>query len=166
MSRAIRVRDARPADFRRIAELTVRAYRGMVGDRYLAELADVPSRAAHTQLLVADAPPEAVPLGAVAFIPQGGRYAEVAQDGEATFRMLAVDPAAQGRGVGAALVGECLRRARAAAARRLVLSTDPRMVPAHRIYDRFGFVRDTTRDWCPEPGVRLLCYVLDCREAP
>ena len=53
--------------------------------------------------------------------------------------MLVVDPSVRGRGVGELLVTTCLERARAAGKRRMVLSTDPRMTAAHRLYGRLGF---------------------------
>ena len=57
-------------------------------------------------------------LGSVTFVLPGTAYAEMAGPGEAEFRMLAVDPAAQGRGVGEALVRACLERATDAGLRR------------------------------------------------
>ena len=80
---------------------------------------------------------------------------------EAAFRMLVVDPAVQGGGVGRLLVEECLDRARAAGKRRMVLSTDPRMTAAHRLYGRLGFTRLPDRDWSPVPGIDLLVYARD-----
>lgn len=40
-----------------------------------------------------------------------------------------------------------------------VISTDPRMQAAHRLYGRMGFVRAPERDWSPNDGVELLAYV-------
>jgi ribosomal protein S18 acetylase RimI-like enzyme len=40
----------------------------------------------------------------------------------------------------------------------MVISTDPRMTAAHRLYERLGFARLPERDWSPEPGVDLLVY--------
>ena len=76
-------------------------------------------------------------------------------------RVLVVDPAVQGRGVGELLVTTCLDRARAAGRRRMVLSTDPRMAAAQRLYQRLGFTRLPERDWSPVPGVDLLVYARD-----
>ena len=59
-------------------------------------------------------------------------------------------PAAQGRGIGELLVTTCLDRARAAGKRRMVISTDPRMTAAHRLYERLGFRRLPERDWTPD----------------
>jgi ribosomal protein S18 acetylase RimI-like enzyme len=74
--------------------------------------------------------------------------------------MLAVSPAAQGRGVGTAL----LRRVVDASAERgragVVCSTQPEMRTAHRIYQQLGFTRDPKRDWSPLPGVDLLAFAL------
>ena len=75
--------------------------------------------------------------------------------------MLVVDPVTRGRGVGELLVRTCLERARAAGKRRMVLSTDPRMTAAHRLYERLGFVRLPERDWSPLPGVQLMAYALE-----
>ena len=40
----------------------------------------------------------------------------------------------------------------------MVISTDPRMTAAHRLYERLGFTRLPERDWSPMPGVDLLVY--------
>jgi GNAT superfamily N-acetyltransferase len=62
-------------------------------------------------------------------------------DGDCGFRMLAVDPAAWGRGVGPRLVDECLQRARAAGRRRMIIGSTTWMTTAHRMYERIGFRR-------------------------
>ena len=91
----------------------------------------------------------------------GGPLREIATAEEAEFRMLAVDPAAGGRGIGTLLVRECAQRARAAGLVRLVCSTQPRMTAAHALYRRLGFVRDQARDWKPIPEVDLVALVLE-----
>ncbi|NHC44811.1 GNAT family N-acetyltransferase [Motilibacter sp. K478] len=134
-----------------------------VEDGYALRLADAALRAEQAQLLVAVDPASDEPLGTVTFCLPGGPWAEISRAGEAEFRMLAVAPEARGRGAGRALVEECLRRAAAAGAHRLVLSTQPASVVAHRLYDRLGFTRMPERDWSPAPGVDLLAYA---RPAP
>lgn len=76
-------------------------------------------------------------------------------------RLLAVAPAARGRGVGAALMAECVRRARAAGAAALGLHTMDMMQAARRMYARMGFVHAPETDFEPLPGVAVRGYRLD-----
>jgi len=155
------VEPAGPDDFAAIAELTVGVYLGedLASERYVPQLADVAGRADQAELLVVRDGERVV--GSVALVLEG-EFGEITEsDDAAAFRMLVVDPAARGRGVGDLLVRSCLDRARAAGKRRMVLSTDPRMTAAHRLYERLGFRRMPERDWSPAPGVDLMVYALD-----
>ena len=72
--------------------------------------------------------------------------------------MLAVDPAARGRGVGTALMRHVVDASRGREG--IVCSSLAEMTAAHRIYERLGFTRAPERDWSPVAGVDLLAFAL------
>lgn len=76
-------------------------------------------------------------------------------------RLLAVAPSARGRGVGAALMNECIHRARSAGATALTLHTTELMQTAMRLYERLGFERAHDLDLEPAPGIVAKGYRLD-----
>ncbi|HEY8478999.1 MAG TPA: helix-turn-helix domain-containing GNAT family N-acetyltransferase [Spirillospora sp.] len=61
-------------------------------------------------------------------------------DDVAQLRLLHVEPDARGKGIGAALVDECVRFAADAGYSEIMLWTTALQRPAHRIYERAGFV--------------------------
>jgi GNAT superfamily N-acetyltransferase len=62
--------------------------------------------------------------------------------GDAGFRVLAVDPTYEGRGVGSALVDACFDLARETGAHRMLITSMSWMDRAHALYvGRYGFVR-------------------------
>jgi len=155
----VRVRAARVEDHEAIARVSVAAYEAdgqLKGEiPYAATLADVASRVGAGEIYVAVDADEVV-LGAVTFVLPGSPFAELSGPGEAEFRMLAVDPVAQGRGVGEALARACVRRAGELGCAAVVICTRDFAAPAQRLYARMGFVRDPGLDWSPMPGVQLL----------
>lgn len=155
------IRPPRRDELTAAGAVTVAAYQaqGMAVAGYLSELADTDRRDREADLLVA-VDGDGTVLGTVTFCPAGSSWREIAREDEAEFRMLAVDPAVQGRGVGRALVSACLDRARELGLRGLVLSTPAQNSRAHDLYERMGFVRDPLRDWTPVPGVDLVAYTL------
>ena len=166
----MRLRHAQPDDYAEVGELTVSAYAAdgylTAADEYADELRGAARRATEAELVVAVDGHDTTPnrsstlLGTVTFCLSGSPYAEISRAGEAEFRMLAVAPAARGRGVGHALVRWCLDRAREQGCTGLALSSLDRMHAAHRLYDRLGFVRLPERDWQPNPHITLLAYYL------
>ena len=155
------VRPALPDEFDAVGDLCVAAYAPFLdgGGRYVEQLRDVARRAAYASVLVAVDGSRLV--GTVTFVPDGGPLGEIAGEDETEFRMLAVDPAFQGRGVGAALLEDVISRSTGHGA--IVCSSLPVMRAAHRLYARLGFARAPSRDWAPVAGVRLLAFVLPLR---
>src|SRR3954451_7580643 len=129
----------------------------MANGHYRAVLRDVARRASAAELLVATE--DGRVLGTVTLVADRGAVGEIAGPDEAEFRMLAVDPAAQGRGVGAALLRRVVDETRARGKARIVCSSLPEMRAAHRVYERAGFRRAPARDWSPVDDVRLLAFV-------
>ena len=133
-------------------------------DGYVDELADTARRARDAEVWVA-AEGEQV-LGSVTFCPLGSPFREIARDDEGEFRMLAVDDAARGRGVGQALVSLCVLRARELGYAGVRMSSMDRMTSAHRVYERLGFARVPEDDWSPGAGITLLAYRPGSRHGP
>jgi predicted N-acetyltransferase YhbS len=154
-------RTALPAEYDAIGALTLRAYSldGLLDDDsdYARDLRDARRRAEHADVLVAVDENQLV-LGTVTFCLPGSPYAELSRDGQAEFRMLAVDVAARGQGIGEKLVRACLDRAESKGCTSVVISTRPQMLSAHRIYQRLLFDRTPELDWQPQPGIELITY--------
>jgi ribosomal protein S18 acetylase RimI-like enzyme len=153
----------RPDEYARAGQIVVAAYAALPGEHmtggYAAELADVVRRSVEAEVLVAI---DEELMGCVTFVPDASSpWAEALGPGEAAIRMLGVDPAGQGRGVGACLVDACIERARQLGRSGLFLHSTPWMRSAHRLYERAGFRRVPDRDWVPVPEVPLLAFLLD-----
>jgi ribosomal protein S18 acetylase RimI-like enzyme len=73
-------------------------------------------------------------------------------------RMLAVDPKHRGRGVGRALMHECVRRARRDGANVLALHSSPIMTAALAMYREMGFAY--AREGTPVLGVPTAVYIM------
>lgn len=161
---AFTIREAEPAEYEVVGDVIEAAYRAVGDPRfegYVDEVRDVARRARHCPILVAVEHGTGEILGTVTYVPgPGNPYAELEREGEAGMRMLAVLPAAQGRGVGRALVQAIAERARADGRVGLAINTRPSMAAAHRMYAAYGFVREPGRDWEFEPGEWLWALTL------
>jgi ribosomal protein S18 acetylase RimI-like enzyme len=160
----VQIRPVRPEEAAALGAITLAAYTALPGHveepDYEAELADVASRAAVAEVLVAVAD-DGTLLGGVTFVPDGHNpLAEHLVPHASSIRMLAVAAQAQGRGVGEALVRACIARAREVGSRDIVLHSGAWMHAAHRLYDRLGFVRRPDLDWTPVPNIPLMGFSL------
>ena len=76
-------------------------------------------------------------------------------------RLLAVGPVARGQGIGAALMDECVRRARRLGAAVLTLHTTDMMHVAMRMYDHMGFVHAPELDFHVDKDLTVKGYRLN-----
>jgi GNAT superfamily N-acetyltransferase len=164
----VRVDLARPEEYARVGQVCVEAYRaaGVLGeddDGYAATMREVHRRAADAVVLVAREGRRAV--GTVTLAAPGTAYADLARDDELEVRMLAVDPAEQGRGVAEALLRGAAGWAAEHGYPTLVLSVFSAAGPdtAHRLYERVGYRRVPERDYVGhwDPGATMWSYALD-----
>lgn len=159
----VEVRLVRPEEYEEAGRVVVSAYQALPGAHmsggYAAELADVARRATEAEVYVALG---SSVLGCVTLVPgPASPWAEKLEAGEAGIRMMAVTPPAQGRGIGTALLAECLARAGELGCRAVLLHSTPWMGAAHRMYVKAGFERLPERDWLPVPDVPLLAFRRD-----
>lgn len=154
-------RRAVPADFPEVRRITrdayLRAGHFAADHPYMSVLEDVEHRAEHDQVWVAEATGRVV--AAVTLTFAGQPYSEIARDGELEFRMLAVDPAHQGSGVGRAMVREIVELGRQLPGIDSISITSATfMERAHGLYESLGFRRAPERDWYV-PGEDVLLWV-------
>ena len=138
------IRPFRTEDAERVGALTLAGYDayGRIEGPYRTALGDPLQRIdGCTELLVAELDGEVV--GTVTFVLPGDREWESRPEpeGDAGFRVLAVDPAAEGHGVGRGLVEACINAAREHGRHRIVIVTMAWMHRAHRLYEGLGFER-------------------------
>jgi GNAT superfamily N-acetyltransferase len=165
----LRIRDARSADRGAIEAVTLAAYEQYAAlmpahwEGYRQNILATLAAAKPDAQIVAEEEGRIVgtvllyPAGSVMARPGGGSITLA----EPEVRLLAVAPAARGRGVGAALMNECVSRARQSGAAALTLHTTDIMQSAMRLYERLGFRRAPGLDIQPAPGVIIKGYRLD-----
>jgi GNAT superfamily N-acetyltransferase len=157
------VRSMRAEEAEAVGWLTLAAYDayGTISGDYRAYLADPLERIdGATALLVAELDGQAV--GTVTYVLPGDEAWEgrPRPEGDCGFRVLAVDPAAEGRGVGGALVDTCIGMARAEGRHRMIITSMAWMTRAHLLYARRGFERRPDLD-VAFPGGRGVVFHLD-----
>ncbi|MDA9464137.1 GNAT family N-acetyltransferase [Bradyrhizobium sp. CCBAU 53415] len=138
------LRNYQPADAEAIVRVAQAAFAEFEQDYsdwplFTANVAKMPGLAETGELIVAEDEGEIV--GAVAYVgPQAPKPAFF-DPAWPIIRMLVVDPAARGKGVGRQLTEECLRRAERDRSPVIALHTAPIMTVALPMYLRMGFVR-------------------------
>jgi ribosomal protein S18 acetylase RimI-like enzyme len=97
-------------------------------------------------------------LGTVILVSPSSPARQVAKIDEAEIHLLAVSPQARLQGIGSALLMSCEQRARSIGFSKIVLSTQPAMKEAQRLYSRLGYTRNPARDWTKPDGRTYLVY--------
>ena|SRR5437867_1038615 len=160
----IEVRRAVPEEYDEAGRVTALAYREFIRDGdddwedYLRHIADVPSRADRTTIMVA------VENGRVlgsATLELEGRVDDEEdhrrlEPGESHVRMLGVDPSVRRRGIARMLMEACMEAAREGGKTFMTLNTTQRMKAARAMYETLGFERGEDRVF-PD-GFVLLSY--------
>ena len=171
MSKVIVVRNADPSEFKETGKLMVRAYSQLEGfptpaeqPGYYAMLANIGELTTRpgTELLVAVSPDNRIAGGVVYFNDMqyygSGGTATLEKDA-AGFRLLAVDPAARGQGIGRLLTTACIQKAKDARHQQLIIHSTKAMQTAWGMYERLGFTRSEDLDFMQGPlpvfGFRL-----------
>lgn len=159
----ITIREAAPEEHDEAGRVTAGAYAEFARPDdadwrgYLARIADVAGRAARTTVLVAV---DGDRIVGSATLELTARVEEPddppLRPHEAHIRMLGIDPAARGRGIGTLLMEACERLAVDRGKTLMTLHTTGRMVAAQRMYERLGYVRGEDRVF-PD-GFVLLSY--------
>jgi ribosomal protein S18 acetylase RimI-like enzyme len=154
------IRDFRPHDAPAVNAIALAGFRQYQGhyDDGAAFLRDVGamSALAHTsEIIVALAKGRIA--GAVGYVgPDRPKPAQF-DPSWAIIRMLVVDPAARGRGLGGALTRECIRRAERDRAAVIALHTSPFMTVALEMYLQLGF--EPYKEGPPVRGAPTKVYV-------
>ena len=153
MSDNLTIRKAEQSEYKRIGEIMVDVYSALEGfpkqsdqPQYYEMLANIGeiTNKAHTELIVAVDKNEQV-AGAVVYFTDMSSYGSggtaTGEKNAAGFRLLAVDPAFQGRGVGRLLSQYCIDRTRELQIPRLLIHSTVSMKIAWGLYERLGFKR-------------------------
>lgn len=161
--RQVMVRDARPGEYALVGELRVTAYRALgllpEGSGYADTLREFGFTGECAVLVAVGGAGNGI-LGTITLEPYDPASELARDETEADVRAFAVDPRAQGQGVGRNLLLAVIECARKRGTRRLRLCTRPAMKTAQHLYETTGFTRTPDLDFEPAPGLALRAYEL------
>ena len=166
------IRNASASEFKEIGKLMVDVYSHLEGFpkeseqpeyyKLLHHIGDF-TNTPETELLVAVSPNGRI-VGAVVFFGDmqyyGSGGSATQEKNAAGFRLLAVDPATRGQGIGRLLTMECIKKAREKKLSQVIIHTTMAMQQAWRMYEGIGFKRSEDLDFLqqgfPVFGFRLI----------
>lgn len=165
------IRNAKPNEFEAVGQLMVAVYSQLEGfptaeeqPNYYKMLANIGelTQKPRTELLVAVSSDDLIAGGVVYFSDMqyyGSGGTATKEQNASGFRLLAVDPAIRGAGIGKLLTNECIRKAKEES-HQLIIHTTMAMQTAWKMYENLGFVRSEDLDFMqgelPVFGFRLL----------
>jgi GNAT superfamily N-acetyltransferase len=168
------IRAARESDRAAIREVTLAAYQEYAlrmpahWEDYVQNILVTLAEARSTEQIVAEQ--DGTVVGTVLLYPAGTVLTPRSEVSVTLawpeVRLLAVAPAARGQGIGAALMRECIQRARQSGAAALTLHTTEMMKVAMGMYERMGFVRAPDLDFRPGPDITIKGYRYDLNGTP
>ncbi len=166
------IRNARPEEFEAVGQLMVQVYSQLQGFpkandqpayyRTLAKVGDFTAKPL-TEILVAVSGDSKicgalVYFGDMQFYGSGGSAPR--EKNAAGFRLLAVDSAFRGAGIGKLLVQACIKKAMEINRRQLIIHSTKSMLTAWKMYENMGFQRSEDLDFLqgdlPVFGFRLM----------
>ena len=155
----IRIRDYQSSDADNLNRLAIAAF-GQFRDQYdnwpamLAGLSNTSALGASGEVIIAEL--QQTFAGAVAYFGPNRPKAPFFDQSWPIIRMLVVDPAFRGKGIGHALTNECIARAKRDGSPLIALHTSPIMTVALPMYLKMGFVK--AYDAPPIHGVAYAVY--------
>lgn len=156
------VRNALPGEFETIGKLLVQVFSQVDGfpkpgeqPAYYNLLRNIGSftEKPKTELLVAVSPGgkiagSVVYFGDMQYYGSGGIATQ--EKNTSGFRLLAVDPAIRGKGIGRLLTVECIRKGKDASTQQMIIHTTMAMQTAWKMYEDLGFKRSEELDFMQE----------------
>ncbi len=159
------IRNARTEEIDRVSILLKEAYQQYqnfippeIFQSYLEDIMDVRSRLSDSELIIAELDGRIAGTVTLYLRPF---ETQIWPKGWAGVRLLGVHPAYRNRGIGRALMEECIRRCKKKGISTIGLHTSEAMDTAKKLYERMGFVRAPEFDFHPRPGVVVMAYRLD-----
>ncbi|MFC1982477.1 GNAT family N-acetyltransferase [Chloroflexota bacterium] len=129
---------------------------------YVNDMMNVRARINESELILAELDGQLV--GTVTlYLNVGNASMQWLPKGWAGVRLLAVHPAYRRRGIGLALMEECVSRCRHRSISTIGLHTTEMMEFARLMYEKMRFVRVPEYDFYPRPGVIVMAYRLDLK---
>jgi GNAT superfamily N-acetyltransferase len=165
------IRNAKTEEFKPIGKLMVKVYSQLEGFPKETEQPDYYNMLANigaltknpgTEILVALTPDDNI-AGAVVYFSDMKYYGSggtaTREENASGFRLLAVDPARRGHGIGSILIDECIQKAVFEKHSQIIIHTTEAMQRAWKMYERRGFQRSADLDFMqgglPVFGFRL-----------